>query len=560
MPHSTEHGADLRAYLGVLRTRKWEILLITVLVVGAAVFFAFRQAPEYEGHAKVLVRPVQSFGTSTINLAQAPNLDTERQLIMSQAIGRGVQERLKPAPGIDTLLHNVGVDVVGTTEVLGIRYRSHDPETAAKTANAFADSYVRFRTQQTLGQFQTAARALEQRITTLQDQIRSIESQLAATSDQHTRDSLAAQRDSFVGQMGVMQSRLADLQSTASTVQSAAQVIQRAETPRAPVSPNKVRDAAMAVVAGLCLGIAFAFMRERLDDRVKGREELEARIGAPVIAVVPKIPGWRKRDETRLVMRAEPKSSAAEAYRTLATNVQFMAARQGLKVIIVTSSLAGEGKSTTSANLAVALAQSGRKVVLVSADLRKPRATQFFGVESGLGMSNVLSADVADPALLMLDPGVSNLRVLGSGPTPRNPAELLSSPRCATLIEHLRLVADLIVIDTPPVLAVADASILAALADGAIFVVDGERTRRSAIMQTRAQLETAGVHVIGVVYNNNDPSHGGGYSYYHDGYQPYYGSPTGSSPGRVGRGRGLRHGPRPKVVAGFSDTGLRSGT
>src|SRR5207244_2016971 len=121
-----------------------------------------------------------------------------------------------------------------------------------------------------------------------------------------------------------------------------------------------------------------------------------------------------------------------------------------------------------------------------------------------------LAEGLEDPGALMVNPGVPNLRVLGSGPTPKNPAELLASPRCAALVDRLRMVADLVIIDTPPVLAVADASILAGVTDGAIFLVDGEHTRQSAITQSRAQLETAGAQILGVVYNNYDPnqSHG----------------------------------------------------
>src|SRR5439155_13218725 len=159
-------------------------------------------------------------------------------------------------------------------------------------------------------------------------------------------------------------------------------------------------------------------------------------------------------------------------YRTLATNIQYLGSREGLKVILVTSPLAGEGKTTTSANLAVALAQGGRRVILASADLRKPRLHRFFNVPNDRGLSDLL-AGAATLAQVARDPGVPNLRVIAGGSTPANPAALLGGPSAAATLTSLRDVADFIIIDTPPVLAVADASILAPLADGTLFVMDG---------------------------------------------------------------------------------------
>jgi capsular exopolysaccharide synthesis family protein len=238
-----------------------------------------------------------------------------------------------------------------------------------------------------------------------------------------------------------------------------------------------------------------------------------------------------------------------------------MATREDLRVIMVTSSLSGEGKSTTSANLAVALAQSGRKVVLVSADLRKPRVARFLHVNEPRGLSDILAGTVDDPWTLMPDPGVTNLRVLGSGPSPKNPAELLSGPRCATLVDGLRTVADLVVIDTPPVLAVADASILSGVADGVILLVDGEHTKRSAISQTRMQLETAGARILGVVYNNYDANqaHGYPFHYYGSGYdaQPSNGA-NGSSGSDDASGRNRSGGKRTRRASSL--VGFAHGT
>jgi capsular exopolysaccharide synthesis family protein len=268
---------------------------------------------------------------------------------------------------------------------------------------------------------------------------------------------------------------------------------------------------------------------------VKTRAELERWMGAPVIAAVPHISGWRKSEEAQLIVRADPRSPVSEAYRTLGTNVQYMASRQRMRVFMVTSSTGGEGKSTTSANLAVVLAQSGRRVMLVSADLRKPRIHNFFGLRNDLGLANLL-ADGAVLSQAARDPGIPNLRVISAGFMPNDPAALLGGAHAARFVESLRETADFILIDSPPVLAVADASILAPIADGTIFVFDPERSSRSAMVQSRHQLENAGARIVGIVYNNFDPGQNPAYPYSYAYYHEYYGPDDG--PG--GRGAGQR--------------------
>jgi capsular exopolysaccharide synthesis family protein len=202
-----------------------------------------------------------------------------------------------------------------------------------------------------------------------------------------------------------------------------------------------------------------------------------------------------------------------------------VASREDLKVIMVTSSLGGEGKTTTSANIAVTLAQAGKRVILISADLRKSRIHRFFGMRNDVGLATVLADVSADLAEVAKDPGIPNLRVVCGGPVPGSPAELLASRRSRDFIESLRAVSEFIIIDTPPVLAVADASILAALSDATLFLVDGERTKRSAVLQSRAQLENAGARVIGVVYNNFDPNQNAAYQF-HYAYAEYASEPS----------------------------------
>jgi capsular exopolysaccharide synthesis family protein len=196
----------------------------------------------------------------------------------------------------------------------------------------------------------------------------------------------------------------------------------------------------------------------------------------------------------------------------------YAASQQPLKVLMVTSALGGDGKSTTSSNLAVALARAGKRVIVVSADLRRPRLNEFFGLLNDVGMSNLLS-DSIRLARVTRDPGIPNLRVIGSGPAPHDPAALLGGRRAEEFVRSVREVADFVIIDTPPVLAVADASILAPHVDGVVFVLNAEQSGRSALIQARDQLGQAGARIIGAVYNNFDPSQSSSYPYYDSSYE-----------------------------------------
>jgi capsular exopolysaccharide synthesis family protein len=250
-----------------------------------------------------------------------------------------------------------------------------------------------------------------------------------------------------------------------------------------------------------------------MDDRIHGRVQLEAAVRAPVLAVVPKVPGWRKRAQTRLVTTSASGSPASEAYRSLRTNLQFISRDGSVRVISVTSPHAGEGKTTTVANLATTLALTGKRVMALSADLRKPRLHRFFGLDNEKGLSSVLAgqAELADVARRV--EGLESLRIVTSGPVPPNPAELLSSDGMDSLLRDLRSSADYVVIDTPPVLVVSDAMIVAPRVDGVVVVVDADETTGGAASHAIDQLEQVGGNVIGSVLNRFDPSKARYYSY-----------------------------------------------
>jgi capsular exopolysaccharide synthesis family protein len=202
----------------------------------------------------------------------------------------------------------------------------------------------------------------------------------------------------------------------------------------------------------------------------------------------------------QLVTLSDPRSAAAEAYRTLRTNLQFTMLDRPSRALLVTSPLAGEGKSTTLANLAVVSAEAGMRVVVLDADLRRPRIHELFGVSQSPGFSS-LALGVESGDMPLQDTAVAGLRVLTSGILPPNPSELLASPRTAAILESLRELADLVLIDSAPVLPVSDAAVLAARCDGVLLVVRYGKTPRDAARRAREQLDKVGARILGVTIN-----------------------------------------------------------
>ena len=331
-----------------------------------------------------------------------------------------------------------------------------------------------------------------------------------------------------------------------------------APLPGSPSSPHRTLNATLGLALGLLLGVGIAFLREMLSDELRGRADFEDHAGVPVLAVIPKVASWRRKSEAKLITLDQPKSVVSEAYRTLRTSILFSAMQRGLHTIMVASANAGEGKSTTAANLAVVLADSGKRVVLISADLRKPRLHRFFTLETEPGLSNALAGEATVWDSLQA-PQVENLRVMVSGPVPARPTELLQSEAMGELVADLRDVSDFVIIDTSPILPVADALVLAPLVDGILLVADASITTRSAVTHTRELLDQVDARLVGAVFNDYDPSRDrGGAGYYGYGYRRYgyYGDPEAAlrDPRRSGgfpapeNGQSLRVAPEPRPL------------
>jgi len=292
-----------------------------------------------------------------------------------------------------------------------------------------------------------------------------------------------------------------------------------ASIPTEPVSPRPLLTLALSLVLGMFLGVIAAFLLESLNETVTTTEEVQERLGIPVLANIPKTRPELTHQYILDLMAS--RRSAAEAVRSLRANLKFLSREKPLKVLLVTSTAPGEGKTFLSTALAIAWAQSGHKTVLVDFDLRRPQVHECVGLGNEKGLSNLLVGTATLDDVLQKTP-LKNLKVITSGPLPPNPAELLDSEQIAQILGELRKQADVIVLDTPPILTVSDTSLLVPYSDGVIAVVVPGQTLRPMLRQLKEQVALAQGHLIGAVFNKVTPAHGGYYRYYHY-YSRYYG-------------------------------------
>jgi capsular exopolysaccharide synthesis family protein len=298
-------------------------------------------------------------------------------------------------------------------------------------------------------------------------------------------------------------------------------VVDDAQVPVDPVSPRRALNMLVGLLGGAFLGVGLAFLFEYLDNRVKTPEEIETELGIPSLGMIPLMAAVPGKANPLISDGAPPNFS--EAFRALRTNILFSAAAGGPRSIVVTSTGPGEGKTMVAGNVAIGLAQTGQRVLLVDADMRRPRSHELFGLAVEPGLSNLLvgaskASEVVQPS------GVENLWVMPAGTTPPNPAELLGSKRFADLTTSLGGHFDCVIIDTPPVLAVTDAAVVAHRASGVLFVIAADGTSKQAAQTALDQLQHARAKFLGAVLNRIDIQRDSYYysRYYRKEYSSYY--------------------------------------
>jgi non-specific protein-tyrosine kinase len=524
---------ELRDYLTVFRRQLVLILAIMLLGAAAAGAYTFRRTPVYDSTASVLVRAIttNAFDPGQ-RVDQQLNMFNQRQLAQSEPVAAVAAKSLATTATPAQLLEHVGVDVPANSQILRIHYRDTVPLTAQRGADAFAKAYLASREADARAQASASQKTIQRDVARLQKDASAAEKAISDPDADSNARQAAQARLTYVNNR--LQPLLAQLNGYLSLDFTPGTVIAAADLPATPASPNHRLDIGIGLLVGLFLGVVLGFVRDRTDDRLRGREDLAERLDRPVLATIPPLSKrvrqegklrWHRRHRNSLVTLEQPNSPAAESYRTLRTRMARLAAQLDINSVMVVSAGVGEGKSTTAANLAVVLAETGKDVLLVSADLRRPRVHQFFSLPNKTGLSTLLTdgsppdkrkRPLADSRQMASElwSVAPNLWVILSGPLPPHPSALMDSDAMRQFLKEQRDLFDFIVLDCPPALVVADALALAPLADAVLVVADAKESDRNLVSRLKEEVEQVGGKIVGAVLNRSKQA--GKSTYYYE--------------------------------------------
>lgn len=477
---------SLADYIDVLKRRWMYVVAGVVICTALAYVYAQRQETLYRSAATVLVTANDGTGivapgqVAQQNFAFSNAMANEAFFAQSVLVSSEVAQRLG-VPPVVTVSSSPEADILTFMAI------NEDPAVAAELANVYADVFIEKRREVLVEEFAEVAAQVQEQIDTIETQLD------ALPEDDLSRRPLEQRREGLV--FNLQELSLASQLSGGSR----ATVITPAIVPLSPFQPNTSRNMMLGAVLGLMVGVGAAFLREFLDDRIRQPADLEA--VDPRLVSLAAIPVADRAKVDQIVSLEDPDGIVAESYRRLRSSIVFMAATQDLQVIQVTSASQSEGKSTTVANLAVALARTGKRVVVVDADLRRPRQHILFAMNSAPGITDVL-VGTHEPDEVAVRP-IQNvaLAVIPAGSRAPNPAELLSTDEMGDVIDSLAAVADIVLIDSPPLLAVSDALAVSSLVDGTVLVVQGRSTRAKELRVALDALERVDAHVVGAVLN-----------------------------------------------------------
>ena len=526
MPETPQGELDPRRYLRVIWRWKW-LLLPLVVLTPVAVYLISSNVPKTYEASTTLHLQQTTFSSSLFSNQISVSTSTAGEaarLIQTTAVAREAASNLdEPASVADELLSQIEVesDTTDSSEAsnfLSIVASDEDPERAAEIANAFADAVATTRTEDALTSIDRALDALTAEARAGQ-----------AAADEATAATLAEQ--------------LQQLRALRATQSNTTQVLDPATPPGSPVSPHPRRNAAVGIVLALLLAAGLVPLLDRLDRRLRNPEELEGLTGGVLLSMVPQsaFPG------------EAPDPRVREAFQTLRAGLTSFNIDRQIASVIVTSPIHGEGKTTVAVNLAIALALDQKDVILVDGDMRRSQVAQRLGADPRVGLEAVLMGERSlDDGLLEIDIEADRgrLRILPVVSHPPNAAVLLGSQRMRSLLSELSERADLVIIDTPPLLSVSDAIPLLDQVSGAVLIARMDYSRRDALRRARQLIETARGTLLGVVATGTRAGglYGGyGYGYEYDTPSDGHGEAarvSANGEGRVAGGEGKSGGRR----------------
>jgi capsular exopolysaccharide synthesis family protein len=491
---------ELGVYLKPLLKWWWMILLATIVALLASLIVTLRQAPVY-----------QSRTTLVTGRAVYESNPTGGDLSLNQTLASYYADLAIREPVRNTAMEMLGVEwlpeyraqLLPNSQIIEIVVADTDPKRAEIVANTLAAALIK-QTPTQNQQEQARQAFIERQLAELETRIENTQAEVEEKSD--ALPDLTSAREIAEAEAEI--TRLEDslqsyrenysslLSSTDRGAANTLSVLEQANLPRRPVGPNKMMSIALAGAVALALSVGAAYLLEYIDDTLKTPDDIRRILDLPTIGFISQIDKGKYHGD---YVAKHPRSSIAESFRALRTDLEFAGVDQPIKTILMTSPGVAAGKTSTAINLAVVMAQGGKKVYLLDADLRKPTVHRSLGLPNRQGLSDVFrrDKDVRDLAQFWQE---GNIHIVTSGPLPPNPAELLASHKMDQVLKTLEDEADVVIIDGPPFL-VTDATILSAKSQGVLLVIRYGNTRKNDAISSVKQLQRSGARILGVILN-----------------------------------------------------------
>jgi tyrosine-protein kinase len=551
---------ELIQYYRLLRRWLWLVVLAAFIAGSLSFITRVTQAPRYRAYAKIAIggylnapNPNSQEIYTGIELAF-----TYAELVHTYDVLNGVVETLNLPFGFESLSGIIKTRIVSSTSLLEISGTYTDPVLAADITNEVAVQLIARSPTNLTPEQQEQVDLLNEEIAAQRTELRSLREQLSEidtslaldSTAADTRSSLREQRNVIVDQINIASSNIAQFTNTIASFQSrtnSIEIVETARIPNAPIGSSIFNAVLLGAIVGAALAFGAILAYEYFNDTFRNANEVTTALNLPVLGVISKFGTKTDGYSERLINNMSAFSKPTEEYRTLRTNLLYTSEKKD-RVFVICSASPEEGKTVTSANLAVSMALSGLNVLLIDADMRRPNIHEAFGIDNYVGLSSLL-AQHPDSALAVAGDGdrtqpiepignvmnkeswrrvmqrtfIPNLYVIPSGFSPVNPAELLGSALMKRWITSFRKAPqlDVVIFDTPPVLAVSDSAVLAASMDAKIIlVVQANRTHRNVALKAKERFEQVGAEVIGVVLNNvnlrDEDYYGYNYNYYYN--------------------------------------------
>jgi capsular exopolysaccharide synthesis family protein len=458
----------------------------------------------------VSIGPVQSTGGDSF--ADERLVLTYGQLIIKPPLLQGVIKELSLQEKPDQLSKKISYELVTGTQLIRFKVEDPDESKAQLIAQSLANAFVAHVKAMLAEPYSSRLENMQQQITAAEESINKAQIEIGALTSETAK--MASELDRLDTDLTAVRSDYREsqriyeqLQTTAAETANAVVITEPAQAPKLPTQ-NNILYIVVAVFLGLAVGTGFAFLLKYIDGQIRSDQDVFSALNLPVLSTV----GQLARKENDLVMASAPASLISEDFRVLGNKIRLISKNTSVKTLLITSPVPTEGKSIIVSNLAIGLSRMGLRVVLVDADLRLPRLHNLFGLPQDAGLTDSLSIGNINGTLQST--GIGELQILTSGRKLSNPAEVLSSPSLANLLQELKDKVDLVLIDCPPVLAASDASILASKVDGVLLVLRAGHSESGPAQEAIETLRQVKANVVGIVLNSV-PARKRGYGYYH---------------------------------------------